>query len=663
MKSRAAWIVCTALVATLVPVPASAEVARIEILSRADVLAGKSFGAAGPYEKLRGKVYFALDPQNPRNKVIVDLDKAPKNSQGKVEFSADVLIIKPKDSSKGNGVLFFDVVNRGNFRLPQVFNRGVGSSDPATDEHFGDGLLLREGYTLVAVGWQFDAPKAGGSISMDAPIATDNGKTITGWVSPWFLPASAVPAFEYVSGNNTRAYPPLDTKSAAYRLTEREGVVGVPRLIPREDWQFAKAVDGKVVADPNWVWMKNGFKPGQVYQLTYETKNPPVAGVGFAGIRDLASFLKNDPGTVAPGRYVYTYGASQTGRAQRQLVYEGFTMDERERKAIDASFIHTGGSSLGSFNERFAVPNELGSFNQTKFPILYKTTTDPVTGRQDGLGARIPAGLEPKLFLVDTASEYWDRGRVGALRHTTLDGREDTADSPNVRMFLLSAAQHGAGSFPPPETGGPFRGNPNDYRWAQRGLLAGLDAWVRKGIEPPASKHPRLGDGTLVRQANIEFPAIPGVHFPTSVPGGYRVDAPGPMSQLPFLVPKVDTDGIDIAGIRLPEEAVPLATHTGWAFRGERMGAPHTLIAMAGSYIPLPLTRADRDRVQDPRPSIMERYGNRAEYLRRVQEAANTLVQDRYVLKEDVAAIVQRAGHHWDFAMAGAGAKPSQSAR
>jgi hypothetical protein len=286
---------------------------------------------------------------------------------------------------------------------------------------------------------------------------------------------------------------------------------------------------------------------------------------------------------------------------------------------------------------------------------------DPVTGKRDGLGRRIPAGLEPKIFLVDTASEYWDRGRVGALRHTSIDGRQDDEDAPNVRVFLLSAAQHGAGSFPPPDTGAELKGNPNDYRWAERALLAGLDGWVRNLAEPPVSKHPRLKDGTLVARDYVRFPAIPGIKWPTRVPGGYRADVPGPMSQLPFLVPQVDEDGIDIAGIRLPEEAVPLSTDTGWAFRGEKIGAPDTLIAMIGSYIPLPVGRAERLRTGDPRMSILERYGNRAEYLRRVGEAAKKLVEDRDLLREDVEGIVEHAGRHWDFVMSPA--KGTASAR
>lgn len=206
--------------------------------------------------------------------------------------------------------------------------------------------------------------------------------------------------------------------------------------------------------------------------------------------------------------------------------------------------------------------------------------------------------------------------------------------------------------------GGEFKENTNDYRWAQRGLLAALDAWVRKGTLPPPSLHPKLGDLTLVPRDNFKFPAIPNVKWPATVPGGFRADVPAPDSALPFLVPKVDADGNDMAGIRLPEQAVPLATLTGWQFRGERIGAQNTLIAMAGAYIPLPTTRAEREKTHDPRLSIVERYATRADYLKKVQDVATRLAADRYVLQGDIAAIVQEAGTHWDAVM---GRPPSTS--
>jgi hypothetical protein len=640
-----------ALLLGFAPVAIRAEVTRIEISSRHDVLGGKAFGSVGSYEKLSGKVYFAVAPDNPHNRIIVDLDKAPRSKQGKVEFSSDLFIIKPKDPTLANGVLLFDVVNRGNKGLLPVFNHATGSADPATEADFGDGLLMRQGFTLVAVGWQFDVPKDKAHIGMDAPVATDNGRPITGWVSPWFIPNKKSDSFEYASGYFTHAYPPVDQNNAAYRLTEREGFMAAPRLIPREDWQFGRMENGKLVNDPFWITLKGGFRAGQTYQLDYESQNPPVAGLGFAAIRDLASALKYNSDAVVHGRYTYTYGASQTGRYQRHLVYDGFTTDEQGRRAIDALFIQTGATGLGSYNERFAQPNELGSFTQTKFPIRYETTTDPITGKRDGLGARIPSGLEPKMFLVDTGSEYWDRGRVAALRHLSIDGTADLPDPPNVRVFFLAGTQHGSGSWPPSDNGGQLKSNPNDYRWAQQALLIALDRWVREGVAPPPSLHPMLSDATLVAQTKIQYPNLRGVQWPLHVPGGFRADVPGPFSALPFLVPQVDSDGNDIGGIRMPEQAVPLGTYCDWAFRSESIGAPDTLIAMAGSFIPFAKTKTEREKNGGPRLSIEERYAGRADYLRRVEEVANRLAGERYLLPEQVKRIVDAAGQHWDWMM------------
>ena len=353
---RMLGIVLVALVVALAPAIVRAEVVRVEIANKQDVLNGKAFGTVGAYEKLVGKIYFAVDPKNPHNKIIVDLDKAPRNAQGKVEFSADIFILRPKDPSKGNGVVFMDIPNRGGKALLTTFNRAKGSRDPTTAEEFGDGSLMREGYTLVSVGWEFDNPKQPGLVLLDAPVPTDNGKPITGWVTPgpWFIPNKMSDSFNYVSQDFTPVYPPLDPKNPAYRLTERPALVSTPTLIPREDWQFGRMDNGKVVFDPNWLTMKGGFKPGWVYQVTYESSNPPVAGVGFAAVRDFASAVKYDANAIVHGKYVYTFGSSQVGRWQRQMVYEGFTIDEQGKKAVDALFIQTGGNSLGIFNERWA---------------------------------------------------------------------------------------------------------------------------------------------------------------------------------------------------------------------------------------------------------------------------------------------------------------------
>lgn len=422
MKVRT--ILGAAAVVLLIPAALRAEVVRVEISKKEDVLSGKAFGRTGAYERLTGKVYFAVAVDNPRNQIIADLDKAPRNAQGRVEFSSDVFIIRPKDASRGNGVAFFDVVNRGNKALLSVFNQGKSSTDPNTEADFGDGLLLREGFTLVFLGWQFDVPKDKSHIGFDAPVATDNGRPIKGWVNPWFIPNKTVNSYMYASGYFTPAYPPVNPNDSNYRLTEREGFASAPRLISRSDWQFGETKDGKSNNDVNWITLKAGFRAGMTYELAYETQNPPVAGLGFAAFRDLASAVKYNADAIVHAKYVYTYGGSQAGRYQRHLLYDGFTTDEQGRQAIDAMFIQTGATGIGSFNQRFAQPNELGSFTQTFFPIRYEITTDPITGKRDGLGARVPKDQDPKLFLVDTGSEYWDRGRVAALRHLSMDGRE-----------------------------------------------------------------------------------------------------------------------------------------------------------------------------------------------------------------------------------------------
>jgi hypothetical protein len=633
----------------LVAAPAfsHAELTRVEITARVDVLNGKPFGSAGPYEKLHGKAHFAVDPSHPRNQVIADIDLAPRSRDGKVEFSSDLFILKPKDPSRGNGVVFFDVVNRGRFRLLSTFSAAAAADDPTTEAHFGDQSLLLQGFTLVAVGWQFDVEEE--LIGLTAPIPTINGQPIKGWLREWFIPNRASDSFNWTGGNTTKGYLPIDLNAAEYRLTSREGLFAARRLIPRGDWQFGRTVDGKFVVDPEYVTAKGGFKPGLTYELSFESQNPPVAGLGLAAVRDMASAMKYDPNIVAPGRYAYMYGSSQTGRMLRLIIHAGFTIDERGRKVFDAAFVKTGGASIGRFNERFARVNSLGVFDETHFPFQYQVTTDPVTGRRDGLGARIPAGLEPKVFTFDSGSEYWDKGRLGALRHASIDGTQDLPDAPNVRVYYIAGSRHGSGTVPAGDGGGQFPNNTLDYEWAERGLMAALDAWVREGKEPPPSRHPTFADGTMVPHHRLRFPAVPGVQWPTYVPGGYRWDVDSPLSAMPFLLSQVDADGNEIGGIRLPEQAVPLATTTGWLFRSERIGAPHTLMVNSGSYIPFPATRAEREKAGDPRLSIEERYSGRADYLAKIERVATRLAEERYILPRDVPAIVAAAAKHWDW--------------
>ena len=637
------------------PANARAHVTDVVITSCIDVLEGKFFGETGPYEKCVGKIYFALDPENPRNRIIVDLDKAPRNALGEVEFSADIFVLRPKDPSRGNGVLFFDVVNRGNKLLLGRFNLAQGSTDPTTEADFGDGFLMREGYTLVALGWE--ASPNTPAVSLYPPTATESGRPIYGQISNWFIPLSPSQTFDITSSYWTgfEEYPPLDPADPNYRLTERLGYHGGPREVPRESWEFGQMTNGEVVYDPQHIFLWTGFRPGYTYELTYETKDPLVIGVGFAAIRDAASYFKFDPDAEVQGRYAYAYGVSQTGRYLRQMIYEGFTVGERgDRKALDAIFVHAGGASLGPFNERFGQANDGGFHSQTKFPILYQETRDPATGRADGLGARIPDGLHPKVFLYETSSEYWDRGRVVGLNHTSIDGQEDVPLAENVRFYLMGSIPHSNGSLPPADRfAQQQKGNPIDVRPSMRALLVGLDRWVREDELPPPSRHPTLSEETLIDRSDLEFPGIPGVQWPYEVPGGYRSDLPGRLTDnpLPFLVPAVDADGNETSGILLPEVAVPLGTYTGWAFRSVQAGAPSEILMMAGTYIPFARTRAERREWNDPRPSVEERYPSRAEFLRRSAEAARLLVEEGYLLSEDLQRVVGGGAALWDWLM------------
>jgi hypothetical protein len=635
MKTYRAALLTSIICCT--PFAATAEVTRIDIAARADVLNGKAFGLVGPYEKIVGKAWFSIDPAKAANKSIVDLDKAPRDAKGRVVFSADVYILAPKDQSRGNGVALFDVVNRGNKTLLARFNHAAQSLDPMTEADFGDGFLMQHGYTLIAVGWQLDVPKRSGVLGVDAPRIAVSGR-----VSTLFTPNASVPTYELESDGyySVRQYPPADVASGDNQLTVREGLLGAPRMIPRGDWQL--------VSNASAVSLKSGFEAGKTYELSYEAKNGAVAGVGFAALRDLAAYVKHAPtGAVVTARNAYVYGQSQDGRVLRDFLYQGFNADEEGRKAFDAVMAHIAGASRGDFNVRFAEPNSLGAFTATRFPYLNSPQFDPITGKTDGLLSHLSAATMPLIIYTNSSTEYWGGGRSAALTHTTLDGHEDAALPENVRIYLFAGTQHTPALASTQNRLAQQDSNPNDYAWGQRSLLLAMDRWVHEGVAPPASRYPKLADGTLVEQKSLKFPALPGVHSPLSIPGGYRsdLDASHP---LPFLVPQVDADGNERGGIRFPEVAVPLATYTGWNFRNAAIGAPGELLPLTGTYVPFAPTRAAREQNHDPRLSIEERYPSRTAYLGQVTDAAMRLIQEGYVLREDLAGIVAQANARWD---------------
>jgi hypothetical protein len=646
---------------------ADARVVRLRIERREVILDGRAFGAAGPYEKLVGKVDFGLDPALPRNLDIVDLKLAPRNAHGEVEASADFYLLKPIDPGRGNGRLFYEVGNRGGKSLLQTFQKATGSLDPTKDSEFGDGALMRQGFALLWMGWQWDAPERPGTMRMEMPIATENGKPIIGIVRGNFIlneRANTAP----VADRGHKAYQPLDLNGADDVMTVRDDPTAKGQVIPRSRWHF---VDGGTVA------LDGGFEVGRIYDVVYRTSNPRVLGFGLSGARDLISFLKYDTSSdnPVPGlHYAIGWGVSQSGRYLRHFLYQGFNEDEQGRKVFDGVFDQVGGAGRGSFNHRFgqASRDALQYFNilfpVDLFPFTDGPSTDPEGGAIDSLLARAErTGTAPKVFHLLTNSEYFNR--AGSLVHTDPTGSRDAELPANTRIYMIASAPHGPGPFPPmSNVGGGMTGrallNPLNYSPVVRALFRALDRWIVDDVAPPPSAIPKIADGSLTSPAKAGWPAVPGYQLPPQPLRAFHlnfgadwakgiVSVEPPEVGRPFVVrvPAVDADGNVRAGIRLPDIAVPLATHAGWNYRDASIGAPDRLAGEIGSYVPFARTKADRDRTGDPRLSIEERYRNRDEYVGKAAAAALDLVERGYLLSEDVADLLQHAAEHYEWAV------------
>jgi len=657
----------------LVVATAEAAVTRLEITRREVVLQGRAFGAAGPYEKLVGRVHFALDPRTARNQGIVDLALAPRNAQGLVEFSADFFLLKPVDAARGNGRIFYEAGNRGSKRILPVFQQATAADDPTTAAEFGNGALMDQGFTLLWMGWQWDVPP--GRMRMAIPIATDAGRAITGLVRGNFIPgANATTASIADRGHD--AYPVVEPAGADHVLYVRTLPTDAPVVVPRMRWRFASATT---------VALDGGFEPGRIYDVVYRARDPRVVGVGLAGTRDLISFFKHATaaeGNPSPGlRQAIGWGVSQTGRFLRHFVYEGFNEDEAGRRVFDGVFDQVGGAGRGSFNHRFGQQSrdQLQHFNiqypVDMFPFTDDDQRDPVTGTTDGLLARARrTGTVPLVFHLLTNSEYFNR--AGSLVHTDPAGTRDVPPPATSRIYMVASAPHIVGPFPPAPFGdkdfvGQADMNPLVYTPVIRALFRALDRWVAEGVEPPPSRYPTLADGTLVVPGAAGWPTIPGVVMPPAPMTTYRLDfgpewASGRVTIEPprlgaaftSLVPAVDEAGNDRGGIRLPQVAVPLATHTGWNYRHPSIGAPTRLASEIGAYRALPRRAADRVRTGDSRAALEERYPSKDTYLGRIAQAAVALVGERYLLSDDVPGLISQAAAHWDWAVGGTPRSP-----
>jgi hypothetical protein len=648
--------------------PLAARVTRVEILSRVDVLDGKPFGGAGAYERIIGRVYFSVPAGNPHNRRIVDLDKAVNLKEGEVGFSADFVAVRPKDPHKGNGSMLLEVPNRGHSRIIAVVDGG--NWDLARDA--GDAWLLRNGFTIVSLGWQWDAdgPDA---LKLNVPIAKEDGKTITGLLRGDLMPSKLmdeIPLGHLITGSiGGTEYPVAIPEDPRNTLTVRGSREVKRTAIPRSEWQFAHAVDGKLVPSDRHIHLNGGFRPGKLYEYVYVVTDPAVAGLGFAAIRDFASYAKHNPDAVSPAQRVYGEGISQNGRFLRDFLYEGFNADEEGHMALDGVLAHVAGAGRGSFNYRFAQPSRDAQptssvyFPTDIFPFTDLPEKDPVTQQTGGLlDLAISEKVAPKIFFSNTSYEYW--GRAAALIHTTVDGKRDVSISENVRIYYFTGLQHFSGPFPPQKGAGDLLGqqpqSPLAVKYFWRAVIANMDAWVRSNTLPPPSSYPKIADQTLVSLRAYAFPKIPGVHRPHESTTAYRLDF-GPKWQqgilqlqppkvgplYPGLVPQVDVDGNELDGVRLPEISVPLATYASWNLRDPSIGAPAERVAFELSYLPFPKTLAERQRAGDPRKSIAERYTNREDYLSRYTQALDELIKQRWILPEDRDAVLQRAEQEW----------------
>ncbi len=634
----------------------AAEVTGLDITERSPVLSGKSFGDVGSYERIVGVASFAVDPTDPANAMIRDLEFAPRNDAGLVEFSADIFILRPTDPQRGSGTVLFEVSNRGGKGLLS-FNRARGTRDPRSPEHFGDGFLFERGLTLVWVGWQFDLVDSPHSLRAFTPVA----EGITGWVRSLVTPLAPTNSFSVAGGGHV-PYEAIDISDPDARLITRQHMDSPGRDLPRDQWRFI---------DASTVEVDGGLTPGRSYEVIYRSKDPGVAGLGPAAIRDFVSFLKfgvdGDAGSLGELdqglERAIAYGSSQSGRFLRQYLYAGFNADEQGRQVFDGAWPHIAGAARGSFTHRFAQATRQDPYYTVAiFPFRGLTDTDPVTGQTDGILARAQkAGVVPKVFYTVTSSEYWSRS--ASLVHTTLDGTAEAPLADTSRFYYLAGTQHGSGSIPPAKSNQyRNRSNSNDYRPLMRALLVGLDNWVRNDQAPPPSRYP--GIGQLAPLEELNFPVIPGFQ-----PIGYqrramRLDF-GPKflskgiisnqppevvgAKYPAKLPQLDLDGNEVSGVRLPAVQVPLATYFGWNLPKPEVADVDENLGNRGSTLPFPFTKAQRLHGNDPRLSVEERYGTRDAYRARVQATAELLVAERHLLARDVDSVVERCLSMWDF--------------
>ena len=650
---------------------------QLEICDRRPFAGGARFGGSGAYERIAARAHHRVDPLASPQLGVTDIGLAPRDADGLVGFSADVFILQPADPALGNRRLLFDWGNRGNKRALQYFCDAEHSNNPETAAHAGNGFLFRRGYTIVFGAWQGDLLPGEGRMLLDLPVARHDDGPVTGLVRTEFIADEPGVTCLPLSGcGTTRSHPAISLDTARARLTMRPYADAPRQSVPVGAWSFARLETGGGLdgLGPDWgvapsdshIFLPGGFRPGWIYEIVYEGCDPLVMGLGHVAVRDLVSWLRYEEGAGNPLGAIdraYGYGRSQTGRAIRDFVWQGFNADARGRRVFDGLMPHVSGAGGKWLNQRFA--NAVVSGGQQhedhyapadRFPFAYSSCADPYGGGHDAILKR--PDTDPLILHTQTATEYWQRR--GSLVHTDCEGN-DLAEPEGVRIYHWAGTQHTAD----PNQREPRRAicehwlNIAQTSMLFRAMLDALDRWAEDGTPPPPSRYPRIADGTLVPYETWrrQFPSIPGgtvpqapnkmpaLNFgPRSRDGFLETEPPEVLAEegYPVLVPSVDADGNEIAGVRAPMIAAPIGTFAGWNIRrrGVAGGAMHEF---SGSYIPFPDTPEERTATGDPRPSLLERYGDAAGYLQAVEAAAQALIEEGFMLEEDLPRVRGRA--------------------
>lgn len=660
-------------------------------ITATDAFAG-TYGTVGEYERVTGTIAGEVDPADPKNAIIQDLGLAPVNANGMVEYTADFVMLKPKDMSKAGGVLRYDAPNRGN--MLTLLNPVASPSDA---------VYLERGYVLLYSAWQGDVPKSNPNrLTVTVPVAKNkDGTSITGPYRTELVPSAATAVMTLPGGvfNGTMIpYAPasLDNTQPGYSLTRRVNETDPRIAIPPSDWKFADCNTTTNpfpgTADETKVCLKNGFDPKYLYELVYVAKDPKVMGVGLAALRDTVSFFRSatadSAGTANPlaGRitHVIGQGTSQSGNAMKTFLHLGFNQALSGGKVFDGLFAHVAARQT-HINTRFAVPGGGGglrtdhtAFGQTAPRALDKDYLDDLTGRRGGVMTRCEATSTcPKFVLGLSGTEFWQLQGSPVL--TDAYGFRDLVQPANARIYYYASTQHGGAGGTASINYAPTRnvypaGTVVHFNDTFRALFVALEDWVVRDTAPPPSATPRIDDGTLVRPEALQFPVMKGTTWAvsgvqTAVPefnylarhNGFPLfdfgpdykpqDESGIATLLPpaylnrdyaILVPQVDaTTGLTRAGIRSVEARVPLGTSIEFNY----VATPGIvdLSNLTGSYIPFHKTQAARLAAGDTRPSLEERYVDQAGYVAAVTAAANDLVGQRLLLQRDADAIVARA--------------------